>query len=114
MINSMQHLKIDDLFICRMRVDHARIKSQVELVDNTPTSYFGETLKSAMRIILWHLNEQAEQIDQLEGKAKRLNKLIDQANEILIEEDARTAFTEKSYEVLAKQDERLQQGENND
>lgn len=78
----MKHLKLTESFLARMRADHERIKAQIEAMADNPTAYHGETLISALTVLQWHLREQAEQLDWLAHKAKCINQLIDQADDI--------------------------------
>ena len=84
MNNTMEHLKIPHAFLTLMRIDHDRIKAQIEMMAENPTAYTGEALKTAISVIQWHLSEQAEQLDLLDHKANKINRLIDQANVIYI------------------------------
>ncbi len=76
------------------------------MADN-PTAYTGEVLKHALSVIQWHLGEQSEQLEVLQRHAHRINQLIDKTDEILSEQEAKQAFTAKSYETLIRQDEQL-------
>ncbi len=76
------------------------------MADN-PTAYTGELLKHALSVIQWHLGEQSEQLEVLQRHAHRINQLIDKTDEILSEQEAKQAFTAKSYETLIRQDEQL-------
>lgn len=82
MTKSMQHLKISDTTLLRMRVNHNRIKSQLEAMGESPTAYRGETLKSAIGVMLWHIYDQEAYLDYLEHKTGKINQLIDQADTI--------------------------------
>lgn len=109
MNNTIQGIKISPTLLDQLTITNQRILSQINLMNDNPTDYTGETLKHALCVIAWHSDEQKALIQTLRGHIKRLNSLIDKADEILIAENA---FTPHSYEVLNRQDERLVQGGN--
>lgn len=109
MNNSIQQIKIKPSLLEQMTINNNRILSQITLMNDNLTDYTGETLKHALCVIAWHSDELNTLIETLQGHIKRLNKLIDKADEILV---AQNAFTARSYDVLNRQDERLLGGDN--
>lgn len=83
MNKSMQHIKIQPSLFDQMEIANNRILAQATFINDEPTQYTGETLRHAIRVINWHCDEQANLIDTLRGHIKRINKLIDDADNVL-------------------------------
>lgn len=79
----MQQLKIKPSLLDEMTVTNERITAQITLMNDNPTAYTGETFKHAIRLIAWHLDEQKELFETLRGHVRRINKLIDDADDVL-------------------------------
>lgn len=86
MSNSIQQIKIKPSLLEQMTINNNRILSQITLMNDNLTAYTGETLKHALCVIAWHSDEQKALIETLQGHIKRLNKLIDKADEIMLKQ----------------------------